>query len=587
MVKPEKWRLTYFFSSMLFFLFTTITSYGASVLNFSSKSSSFVLKDDSSNVTIGGSVTTRGWDGHSIIRDWNETQKPSLTSSNYNTADLDLVFSNSDAVTGVQDLSISNSEIILSNLSLIESNSAVVVSNVANIATNVSNISTNVSDISTNQDNIASNSAVLLSNLSLVESNSAVFVSNLDFIVSNSEAIVGLASGNSELIVTNSEIITDLSARVDTNETNISQNASDISGISQGVNPDMVSYMSSPKFSTSPTFTYNYFVKTGRKIIFDTSSTNLTVAGAGHTIEFATGDNNVIDISGGGYRYVDFQDIILKNFCSGSLNISADTFVRFGNGTRVEIQEHDLTLAHTLVFNGGTSHIQANGNKIDLTDNGIIVDDSTTLNIYNARIEGLGNSGVVADELVSTSWYETSNGGLTNNIYLGSSSSTLNLYNCDIVLADNFKVNQGTINIYEDVKVTGDYALTASYFTEHSGQIVIQSNSKLYMDRNTTLSCAANHQTLANMPVKFNSESSTLHLNSCTVDASCNKSGDGQGLTFGGNSFSPNLIIEDKVIVRGGPTADYPLIFDSDNLYMVVLNSGIIDFSEGYIDYSS
>jgi hypothetical protein len=335
-------------------------------------------------------------------------------------------------------------------------------------------------------------------------------------------------------------------------EDQIERNRLDITNLDDNIAIRKCGY----SYEENITLTYNYYLNNNYKMTVDTTAENLVLNGAGHFMQFdGTTAASLINSSGG--NSLTLQNILLKDFVTSKVTSE----VKYGDGTVIELAGN-MTLDKNMDI-VGTVSLDAAGFEIDLGNYDIDVQTGAVLKCHNARIKGVSSS--------ASSGGGGNSGGL--KVFL---NSTLELYNCELVLNHDYQFDSGILDIYYDVKITGTNEFDITTNGEVDSVVNIKSGTKLFIDRNATLKYSSD----GNDNLVLENSSSILHLNGCTFDANSAQ----QGLLL----QKGILIIEDKVNVLGGPNEDNPLVIDVDSTNYVTINvlgGGIFNLISGYIEY--
>lgn len=323
---------------------------------------------------------------------------------------------------------------------------------------------------------------------------------------------------------------------------------------------DLVKFIHGPRdftLSSNTTLTVDTWLSNDRVC---TVGANITFDGDKHAINFASNDNNVLNV---GANDLTLQNVTLQNFAPSSMSVTTGS-ITFGTGTIIEMHDNQtLTSSNYTMSCSGAVTLNCHGNELDISgrEHGIDILSGGTLTISNARIKGLGG---------------TNGNSYTNNIRCLATDATLTLKNCELVLEDNYTFAQGALNIYQDVVFRAPEmpSGTPLVFAYQSGQAAtIRSLGYLKLDRYLTFSYDSS--AASKEKIVMEDATSILHLNGCTLYSTHT----GLQLTGG------RLIIEDKVTVQNEATVQEEAIVLKDPLDIDVLSGGVIDLTEGLLEY--
>jgi hypothetical protein len=611
MVKPKKWQLRILFFFILSF-FKCSGVYSSSKLNFFSKCSTFILKDSSANVSIGGTVETRGWDEHSIIKNWNDSHVATLVTVDYSSANYDLVFSNSDAVVVLDSNLTATMNAVYSDIETYSASMETWVGSIeTDVATNVSDISTvntlitntmNAvysdletysasmetwvggieTDVATNASDISTVNTLITNTMNAVYSDIETYSASMETWVGSIETDV--ATNVSDISTVNTLITNTMNAVYDDIKTmsdyhwdlieansdavvaggvGLTQEQEDLLYANSTAINDIDSQLSAiddcskhVSFSGDDSFTYNYFLHSQHKMNI---TGDTTLDGHGCFVHFSRRDDdtNLLSIDNG--VTLTLEQVVLKDFEPRRFNTNSTGSIIFGDGTIIEITENtEIDTEYTMSFDGRV-RINCYGCEFDVSAMPYALDvlPGATLEMCNAYIKGLGDI--------------TGDGSCINNIKCIGSDSTITFSNCELALAGNYSFTEGHMNFYRDVLITG-----TNRFAYTSPQCaVVKSKSKLHIDNNVTFSYDSNSQDKTKLTLE--DETSALHLSGCVLYVTAT------GLQID----TGRLIIENKVTVNSEASIPAEAIIFKDSLEIDVLSGGVIDLVNGIIDYES
>ncbi|MCK4517638.1 hypothetical protein KAT92_02600, partial [Candidatus Babeliales bacterium] len=311
-------------------------------------------------------------------------------------------------------------------------------------------------------------------------------------------------------------------------------------------------------FSSNVTLTVDTFLSNDH--VF-TIGSNLIFDGDNHMMRFKKGDNGTLAVGG---NSLTLQNIILKDFHPSAISTTTGS-VTFGDGTTIEMSDNNSILSsnYTISCNGRVK-LNCYGNELDISQMQHAIDilPSSTLEIYNARISGLGGA---------------NGNSYTNNLKCLAPDSTLTLTNCELMLEDNYSFTEGHLNIYQDVAIRGPEMPTSGsslVFAYQSPQATtIHTVSKLMIDRYITFSYDSDSASKEKLVME--DKSAILHLNGCTLYSTRT------GLVL----ETGRLQVEDKVSLRNEATIpEEAMVFKSD-LDVDVLSGAIFDEVDGLFTY--
>lgn len=501
----------------------------------------------------------------------------------------DLTVDNSNAIIETWDLAYENSQAIVANsLDLIYHNSVAINANREAINANSASIIANSEEIMNNSQAIINNSNAIVEmqdEIELVKQNSEAIIAIEMNVANNSEAIVNtwdLTVENSEAIVVHETEITDnsnaivaidtnltntynyLEQEINNNSTSIINNSNAIANLAAGGSvtavDDLLRFIHGPRdlqFDANTTLTVDMWLSKNHTV---TVVNDLTIDGSQHAMTFAMADGtDYLSIADG--KNLRFEDTILKDFSPAGINLGTGSGVIFGDGTVIEMSDKEAITNYTMTFDG---HVKLNcqDNCLDIStiDKAMDISIGATLEIQNAKINGLGGSGISG----------------INNICCLAPDSTLMLRGCELMLANNFSFTEGFLDVGCEVVINGPEnplgtPLIFSY--QSPQQSTIQTRSKLKVDHGVEFSYAP---TVASKDlIALNDATSILHLNGCTLHSTTT----GMELTTG------RVMIEDKVIFRSDAAVAGEAIVFKDPVEVDVLSGGTIDLIDGLLEY--
>jgi hypothetical protein len=153
------------------------------------------------------------------------------------------------------------------------------------------------------------------------------------------------------------------------------------------------------------------------------------IDGHGHTIDFANGASNLIQVAGN--KQVIFQDIYFPNYNDSAIALEPGASVVFGNNTHIDI-ENSQSLMRDWTFQQ-SAVVHGHGTQLDLDVYTINALPSSILRFNNLSIAGLK----------------------AHNIDCHANSTNLIIENCVLGLSQNFSFTAGSITIQQDSKITG------------------------------------------------------------------------------------------------------------------------------------
>jgi WD40 repeat protein len=271
--------------------------------------------------------------------------------------------------------------------------------------------------------------------------------------------------------------------------------------------------------------------------------------------------------------YVDtvYQRLLLNyEYSLGGSAVSTNSFLSLSRGT-VPAQ-YLATLDPTLnldLFNGATVPFVFNGVNINtynpvLLNNSLIFQGANTINLNGNVLDlNLSNTITIASGSSLTIENAIINNVTGTNIVCSDNSAALTLSNCKLVLSGNTQFNAGSLDIYGNVVLTGQYI-----FTYGSAQkCTIHANAQLFFDAGMTFSYSSSssdrislenqfstlyfYQTLLNINSALQLFNGTLSLEGqCPVNAP-------SGLFLGdgisaNNNIRINVLPESGMYVIGG-----------------------------------
>lgn len=288
---------------------------------------------------------------------------------------------------------------------------------------------------------------------------------------------------------------------------------------------------------------YDIYISPHHQMSF---TADVVLNGSTHFIHFSDSPDSILSVDAN--VSVTFENVVLKSLQEDRIQLGAGASIVFGDKCILEFTDQ-ASLTRTWSFDG-TVVVNGNNNPITFGVNGGFYGQANSiLKIQNSSILGLQD----------------------NRISCEDATASVDIRNSNLILSGDYTFVQGSLDVYNDVVITGTE--DAAFVYQSSEQSTIHSYATLLVDRNITFSYAPS--VALKDRLVFEDASSTLHLNSCTLFSS----NVGMELTNG------RLIIEDKVTIQNNATIQSQSLVIKEPIEVDVLSGAIFDTVGGMIDY--
>jgi hypothetical protein len=300
---------------------------------------------------------------------------------------------------------------------------------------------------------------------------------------------------------------------------------------------------------TNPyTLTYDLYLSSNHTA---SVSVDCILNGGGHAICFARSATNVLQVAAS--RTLTLQNVVLRNFSDGAIQLGSGASVVFGDGVYIELEEEE-TLSRNWTFSGSCT-LYGGGNKLILDNYYVGILSPGSLRLNNVIVDGLKS----------------------NNVRCIGNNATLYLRDTNLLLSNNFCFTTGALQFEHDVVMTG----TNIFSYETSKASTIATESTLFLDTGVTFSYA---------PISFGRDlfsmtdaTSRLFLNGCTLKST----------TAGMRLIKGTLLIDHKNnIYNDGATTDSQSVSfgngtAASDLSIEIYPEGSIELQTGRLLYAN